>query len=255
MKFPFYKLIPALAISVVGLFSSCGSSSGDDDDDYDYSEWEQTDDRDGQSISGDDESTRYGGRHAGDSRGRSNSKPTTTSIPYDLIGRSVNEGGKNGYFDYNWSYNIEDGDVEGVTVEDILEDDDNQYTAVMRLKLRGTSSTNEDSSRSNYYFSAKVKIRYVNDSREGWVLDYVNSLGLSVVSDGAYDDNIWMANDNVRTITNNADIPLTVGGRYLKDNRWGKFMQLVPAHSESAPLCDGYFSKYVDDAIIDFVIR
>lgn len=182
-------------------------------------------------------------------------KPTMKSMPYDFIGRSVTEGTDNGYYPRNWTYIIEDGDIMDLKIEDVIADDSNQYVAVIRLKLRGTTN-NEENNTSNYYYDTKVKIRYVNQPKDGWTLDFVNSLGMKIVSDGAYDDLIIENHDESHSFNNNGDIPLTVGGRYLKDNEWHKYLVNVPPHSQSAPLYDGVmFARYVDDSKIDFVIR
>lgn len=184
-----------------------------------------------------------------------NAKPTPNSMRYDFIGHSVTEGVTDGYFDTYWRYVIEDGDINNISVEEVINDDNQQYIAVLRLKLRG-GGNNNDTNRSNYYYDTKVKIRYIYDPQQGWLLDYVNSLGMNIVSDHAYDDLVTMANNSIRSITNNGDISLTVGGQYLKDNVWKKFMLVVPAHGTSAPLYDGVCISYgVDDAVIDFIIR
>lgn len=182
---------------------------------------------------------------------KSSVKPTLSSIPYDLIGHVVTEGTSNGYYPSDWKYIIEDNDIKHIQIEDVIADDNDQYIAVIRMQLRG-NNISDTNNISNYYYDTKIKIRYINHPQNGWTLDFVHSLGMTVVSDGVYDDVIVKRIDPDHKfwyrLNNNGDIPLTVGGRYLDSHdEWCKFLELIPAHSQTRFL--------TDDIIIDFVIR
>lgn len=181
------------------------------------------------------------------------SKPTATRIESDLTGVSISEGvAGEGYHRDGWTHTIEYGQVSDFQVIKEIINDNDYYVVESRFKLKPVG---------NYHYDAVVKISYVNDPTEGWVIDNVNSLRLDLVSNGMYDDCITAHLDDdgwggvlSLYLSNNGNKSLVVGGRIYANGKWKKFSQIIEAHCKSS--VGGTFGGgNVSDYRIDFVIN
>lgn len=178
-------------------------------------------------------------------------KPAEGSIPLDLVGHTLSESVSGGYRRSDWVYMIESTSVSGFRMDKVLEDNADNYVMEASFHLKGGK---------NFYYDTRAKIGYVNKGK-GWELDYVLSLGMTVVSDGQYDaciacgivDDGW-GGVNCLSLSNTSEYPLAVGGQIRTGNGWQKFSLLVKAHDTGA--VGGTFGGgNVDDYRIEFVVR
>lgn len=184
---------------------------------------------------------------------RTNAKPTIESIPYDLIGHKLSEGVSDGYHKQDWTYEIKNNSISSFYVKKTLEDNGNNYVVVASCRLKGGDN-------SNFYYDTELKIGYINKGN-GWKLNYVNSLGMNVVSDGQYNDCILysLVDDgwggvNCLNIRNTSECSLVVAGQIRTYNNWTKFSTMVSPH-KSASVGGTFGGGNVKDYIIDFVVR
>ncbi len=188
--------------------------------------------------------------HAKKNRGR-NGKPSIRTIPDDLIGHKLSEGVSDGYHRPDWAYTIEDNSITHFSIDEVLRDDRSNYIIVASFHLRGGG---------NFYYDTRARISYINNGN-GWELNYVNSLGMFVVSDGQYYDCVIceIADDgwggvNCLSIRNISECTLVVGGQIRTYNGWRKFGHAVGPHDTSS--VGGTFGGGdVQDYIIEFVVR
>ncbi len=178
-------------------------------------------------------------------------KPSISSIPYDLIGHKLSEGVSEGYHKKDWTYSIENNSITNFGIDEVLTSDNNSYLIVSSFHLKGGN---------NFYYDTRAKISYINNGN-GWELNYVNSLGMSVVSDGQYDDCIIceIADDgwggvNCLSIRNVSECTLVVGGQIRLYNGWQKFSRPVSPH-DSGSVGGTFGGGNVQDYTIEFVIR
>lgn len=184
---------------------------------------------------------------------RYSSKPDMTRMESDLVGRTITEGKAEGYHRADWTYTIEHGQISQFEITKTIVDDQDLYIVEATMNI-----TPSDAS---YYYYTTLKLTYVDSSSNGWILDNVSSLGMDVVSNGAYDDCISsrIADDGwggtyALYIRNNCDSNLIVGGRVLTSGGWKRFSSIVGAHEENS--VGGVMSGgSVDNYVIDFVIK
>ena len=178
-------------------------------------------------------------------------KPSVEYIKYDLIGHKLSEGVMDGYHKADWTYTIDKSSISSFVIERILVDDSKEYLIVASLRLYGGL---------NYYYDTKVRISYMDRGR-GWELQYVQSLGMTVVSDGRYDDFVryelvddgWGGVKCLR-VRNLSECSLVVGGYIRNYDGWVKFSCPVGPHEISS--VGGTFSGgSVSDYKISFVVR
>lgn len=182
---------------------------------------------------------------------RKKEKPSINSIPYDLIGHKLSEGVSEGYHKKDWTYSIENNSITNFSVDEVLTNDNSNYLIVSSFHLKGGD---------NFYYDTHAKISYINNG-DGWALNYVNSLGMFVVSDGQYDDCIiceitddgW-GGVNCLSIRNISECTLVVGGQIRTYNGWRKFSKPVSPH-DSGSVGGTFGGGNVQDYIIEFVIR
>jgi len=167
--------------------------------------------------------------------------PSEALIATDLIGRSLTEDFGNKYHSSDWCFLIEPDNISDLKVTEVLTHTDTKYLVLVNMKL---------STGGNYYYDTKAKINYIKSPEDNSpVLDYVTSLGMTVVSDGEFDDDIEHSIENGRfELTNKCDIALTVGGKILYSYGWENFCTIVPPYSTKK-----FYSTI--DYRIDFVIR
>lgn len=180
-------------------------------------------------------------------------KPTLEYIQYDLIGHKLSEGVSDGYHKQDWTYEIKNNSISSIYIKKTLEDNGNNYVVVASCHLEGGAN-------SNFYYDTELKIGYINNG-SGWKLNYVNSLGMNVVSDGQYNDCILysLVDDgwggvNCLNIRNTSECSLVVAGKIRTYNEWKKFSTIVSPH-KSASVGGTFGGGNVKDYIIDFVVR
>lgn len=180
-----------------------------------------------------------------------NERPSINSIPYDLIGHKLSEGVSEGYHKKDWTYSIENNSITNFSIDEVLTNDNSNYLIVSSFHLKGGN---------NFYYDTHAKISYIKNG-DGWELNYVNSLGMFVVSDGQYDDCIIceIADDgwggvNCLSIRNISECTLVVGGQIRTYNGWIKFSRPVSPH-DSGSVGGTFGGGNVQDYIIEFVVR
>lgn len=178
-------------------------------------------------------------------------KPSIAFMTNDLVGHKLSEGIENGYHKEDWTYLIENGSISNFRIEQTLVDDARDYVVTASFHLKGGN---------NFYYDAKAKISYMNDGN-GWALNYVQSLGLYVISDGQYNDFIrcdivddgW-GGVNCLKIRNLSECTLVVGGHIRNYDGWMKFSRPVGPH-EASSIGGTFAGGSVTDYVVDFVVR
>lgn len=171
-----------------------------------------------------------------------NPKPTDSSIICDLTGQTISEGTSDGYFEYNWLYKIERGEISDFNIVKTLFDNDNFYVVEAEMKIYPSQS---------YYYDVALKISYQKDEKKGWLMDDVTTLGLKVVSNGMYDNSMEFELEKglYFSARNNSNVTLKVGGRKkpCSDGGIEKFCYTIGAHET--------ISDMFRDYEIDFIIK
>lgn len=177
--------------------------------------------------------------------------PEEKQIQRDLVGHSLAEGVTNGYYSEDWYWEIEDGQISQLRITEIIQKTQTQYLLIAQMRL----------SKDYYSYNAKVKIKYILTSQNHWVMDYVVSLGMHIVNTHEYDDYIrssivedgWGGTFCVK-ITNQSELSLAVGGDFLTNNGWRRYLVRVPPHGIITT--GGLFNGgSVSDYRINFVMR
>lgn len=168
------------------------------------------------------------------------SKPNILQIQKDLVGHSLSEGVEDGYYSSGWRWVIKDGEISNFHIESVLSDTPKEYLFVANMRL-----TNEVGKS----FDAKVKVRYVLPQNDDWAIEFVQSLGLSIVRTQVYLNCIRTNLDSywsVLRIENNCDTALEVGLKILKYNEWKKTSTIINPHdSESLYSVNDFRIDYV----------
>lgn len=155
--------------------------------------------------------------------------PNESVIANDLIGRKITEGRENGYFNDDWLWTIEYGEISNLKIlSQTIEEDYCSFLVEMVLKAKTRPI--------RYKVTVRVDYTLINNR---WVFGMVKSIGVDVVKTGRYDDCIstQIADDgwggvNCLKITNNTDVPLFVGGLFRTNSTdaWRKFSSVVEGH-------------------------
>lgn len=142
------------------------------------------------------------------------SKPDAQKIIEDLASESITEGLEKPQRWYSeelrWElckYTIKDFDIE-----EVLRDNSREYVIIATMRLDGDHNA----------FDARVKISYTLPAMEDWTMEYVTSLGVSIVRTYKYDDLVYydIKDDgwggvNALYITNKSNVDLVVGVDYV----------------------------------------
>lgn len=152
--------------------------------------------------------------------------PNETIIANDLIGRKITEGRDNGYFDNDWVWTIENGEISDLKILNQVVDTD-YCTFFVEMILKAVTRPIK--------YQATVQVDYAKTNNR-WVISMVQSKGVDVVKTGRYDTCISTKIDddgwggvNCLKIKNNTDVPLFVGGLYRTNysDGWRKFSAIV----------------------------
>ena len=158
-------------------------------------------------------------------------KPSKTQIAHDLVGYKLTEGFDNGWFDKEWTWQIKKGQIKAMEIKQVVRDTKNEYCVIALMRLQGEVSS----------FNAKVKINYVLTKQNQWRIEFVNSMGMSVVRTNKYDDCIqfsivddgWGGVDCLE-IKNNCNVELGVAGWFYALGEWRKFAVFVDGYETNS---------------------
>ena len=78
-------------------------------------------------------------------------KPNVEQIRRDLVGHSLSEGVKDGYYPSYWRWPIKEGEISSFSIEQVIKDSSSEYEIVSNMRL---------TSRAGKSFNAKVRICY-----------------------------------------------------------------------------------------------
>ena len=137
-------------------------------------------------------------------------KPDVAQIQKDLVGHQLSEGFEKErcwfHEDYRWK--IGDYKIRDFKIEEVLQDDAKGYVFIATMRLENELNA----------FNARAKVSYILPDAEDWKLEFVNSLGVTIVKTHKYDDlvNFEIMDDgwggvDALFITNKAEIELGVG--------------------------------------------
>ena len=176
-------------------------------------------------------------------------KPSREQIAKDLVGHTLKEGYKDGWFPENWRWNIKNGQIKALKIKEVLRETNTDYCIIVLLRLQSQTST----------FNAKVKLNYhiINNK---WKIEYVISQGMKIVQTKKYDDCINVSlelhwsfgfnfdNEKDLVIKNNSEMMLYCAGYCYKFGSWNKFLFAVGPHETEK-------IEYVEDYKIEFIER
>lgn len=172
------------------------------------------------------------------------SKPSKKQIANDLVGYKLSEGFDDGWFDKEWTWQIKKGQITAMNIKEVVRDTNKEYCVIVLMRLQGEVSA----------FNAKVKVSYILTNQNQWKLEFVNSMGMSVVKTHKYDDCIhfaivddgWGGVDCLE-IKNNCSVELAVAGWFYALGEWRKFAIKVDGNetrSVGGTFCGGSVEKY-----------
>lgn len=137
-------------------------------------------------------------------------KPDEAQIQKDLVGHQLTEGFEKDkcWFDEDYRWKIREGEIRDFMIEEVLHADTKEYIFIATMCLQSDLNA----------FNARVKVSYVLPDTEDWKIEFVKSMGVTIVKTHKYDDLIgceiqddgWGGVDAL-FITNKAEIELGVG--------------------------------------------
>ncbi len=141
-------------------------------------------------------------------------KPDTEKIIEDLQSEKISEGfpRERCWFSEDQRWTLARYDIKDFKIEEVLQDNDKDYIFIATMRMENDHNA----------FDARVKISYQLPSDEDWKMEFVNSLGLSIVRTHKYDDlvSFEIADDgwggvNSLQISNRSNVDLVVGVDYV----------------------------------------
>lgn len=138
------------------------------------------------------------------------SKPDAKKIIDDLASESITEGlDKNQrWYSENLRWELSNYTINDFNIEEVLRDNNREYVFIATMRLDGDHNA----------FDARVKISYTLPAMDDWTMEYVTSLGVSIVRTYKYDDLVYydIKDDgwggvNALFITNKSNVDLVVG--------------------------------------------
>lgn len=155
-------------------------------------------------------------------------KPDTKRIIKDLQSEKISEGfpKERCWFSENQRWTLANYDIKDFTIEEVLQDNEKDYIFIATMRMENDHNA----------FDARVKISYQLPSDDDWRMEFVNSLGLSIVRTYKYDDlvNFEIADDgwggvNSLQISNRSNVDLVVGVDYIAGgDRYRTAVQVSP---------------------------
>lgn len=155
-------------------------------------------------------------------------KPDTEKIIEDLQSEKISEGFPREicWFSENQRWTLAEYDIKDFRIEEVLQDTDKDYIIIATMRMENDHNA----------FDARVKISYQLPRDEDWKMEFVNSLGLSIVRTHKYDDlvSFGIADDgwggvNSLQISNKSNVDLVVGVDYVtRGTRHRRAVQVSP---------------------------
>lgn len=159
-------------------------------------------------------------------------KPDGAQIQKDLVGHKLYEGFEKEkcWFpeDYNWK--IGDYEIHNFKIEEVLRNDAKEYTFVATMRL--VSELNA--------FDARAKVSYWLPEAEDWKIEFVKSMGVTIVKTHKFDDLVsfeikddgWGGIDAL-FITNRSEIELGVGVEIMANGERKRYAVRVSPDKKS----------------------
>lgn len=157
-------------------------------------------------------------------------KPNKSQIAKDLVGYKLSEGFDDGWFAKDWYWPIKSGQIKTMEIKQVVRDTNNEYCIIALLCLQGEVSS----------FNAKVKVNYVLNKQNNWQIEFVNSMGMSIVKTHKYDDCMQysIVDDgwgvDCLEIKNNCSVELAVAGWFYTMDEWHKFAIKIDGNETSS---------------------
>lgn len=159
-------------------------------------------------------------------------KPDETQIQKDLVGHQLTEGFEKEqcwfHEDYRWK--IREGEIRDFMIEEVLRADTKEYIFIATMRLQSELNA----------FNARVKVSYVLPDTEDWKIEFVKSLGVTILKTHKYDDLISCAIEDdgwggveALFITNKAEIELGVGVEVVADGSRKRYAVRVSPDKKS----------------------
>lgn len=174
------------------------------------------------------------------------SKPDIDKIKNDLVTETITEGLDKDqcWFSDSQRWNISKYNIDNFTIEEVIRDNDKEYIIIASMRL--VSDRNA--------FDAKVKISYILPDTGDWRMEYVTSMGVSIVRTHKYDglvscelkDDGWGGVDAL-FITNKSNIELVVGVDYVAGgNKYRTAVMVIPDKQSKVGgvFCGGNVTSY-----------
>ena len=178
-------------------------------------------------------------------------KPNKNQIAKDLVGYKLSEGFDDGWFAKDWYWPIKNGQIKAVEIKQVVRDTNNEYCIIALMRLQGEVSA----------FNAKVKVNYILNRQNKWQIEFVNSMGMSIVKTHKYDDCMQysIVDDgwggvNCLEIKNNCSVELAVAGWFYALGEWHKFAVRVEGN-ETTSVGGTFSGGSVEKYKVEFVER
>lgn len=159
-------------------------------------------------------------------------KPDEAQIQKDLVGHKLYEGFEKEkcWFREDYSWKIGEYEISDFKIEEVLRDDVKEYTFIATMRL--VSELNA--------FDACAKVSYWLPETEDWKIEFVKSMGVSIVKTHKYDDLVdfdikddgW-GGVNALFITNKSEIELGVGVEIMANGERKRYAVRVSPDKKS----------------------
>ena len=159
-------------------------------------------------------------------------KPDEAQIQKDMVGHQLTEGFEKEkcwfHEDYRWK--IREGEIRDFMIEEVLRADTKEYIFIATMRLQSELNA----------FNARVKVSYVLPDTEDWKIEFVKSLGVTILKTHKYDDLISCAIEDdgwggvdALFITNKAEIEVGVGVEVVADGSRKRYAVRVSPDKKS----------------------
>lgn len=159
-------------------------------------------------------------------------KPDEVQIQKDLVGHQLYEGFEKErcWFREDYCWKIGEYEIRNFQIDEVLRDDAKEYVIIASMRLENEINA----------FDARAKISYVLPEVEDWKIEFVKSMGVTIVKTHKYDDLVsyeikddgWGGIDAL-FITNKSEIELGVGVEVVADGTRKRFAVRVSPNKKS----------------------
>lgn len=159
-------------------------------------------------------------------------KPNANQIQKDLVGHQLYEGfeKESCWFREDYCWKIGEYEIRNFQIDEVLRDDAKEYVIIASMRLENEINA----------FDARAKISYVLPEVEDWKIEFVKSMGVTIVKTHKYDDLVsyeikddgWGGIDAL-FITNKSEIELGVGVEVVADGTRKRFAVRVSPNKKS----------------------